>query len=379
MNRVSGLFLVLLTVVLAACSNGNSQAPANGNEETVRIPVEVSEARLGTISAFYSATATLEADGQAQVVPRIGGRIIEILVEEGDRVKAGDVLARIDDDRLRLELARAEADLSRLRQDFNRQREMHQRNLIATEAFERLQFEYQAQQTQVDLVRLELSYTGITAPIDGVVSERMIRVGNMVNTVDPAFVVTAMEPILATLHVPERELARLHPGQPAMLRVDALPGQSFVGHIARISPVVDAASGTFRVTVELSEHGQRLRPGMFGRFHIVYDSRDEAVLVPVAAVMSEDGRQSVFVVNSKEAQRRPVTVGYRNNGDYEIVDGLAPGERVVVTGQASLRSGAEVLVLGDSLDPEPENDPDADPDPDPPALEPEVGEAEDAL
>ena len=382
MNRVSGLFLVLLTVVLAACSNGNSQAPANGSEETVRIPVEVSEARLGTISAFYAATATLEADGQAQVVPRIGGRIIEILAEEGDRVKAGDVLARIDDDRLRLELARAEADLSRLRQDFNRQREMHQRNLIATEAFERLQYEYQAQQTQVDLVRLELSYTGITAPIDGVVSERMIRVGNMVNTVDPAFVVTAMEPILATLHVPERELARLHPGQPAMLRVDALPGQSFVGHIARISPVVDAASGTFRVTVELSEHGQRLRPGMFGRFHIVYDSRDAAVLVPVAAVMSEDGRQSVFVVNSKEAQRRAVTVGYRNNGEYEIVDGLTPGERVVVTGQASLRSGAEVLVLGDSPDPEPENDPDAEPDPDidtdPAASEPEVGEVEHA-
>ena len=350
MNRMSGFLLVLLTVFLVGCSGGNSQAPANGAETTARIPVEVEQAGLGTISAFYSATATLEADGESRVVPRITGRIVEIVAEEGDRVRAGDVLARIDDDRLRLELARAEADLSRLRQDFNRQREMHQRNLIATEIVERLQFEYEAQRTQVELVRLELSYTDITAPIDGVVSERMVRVGNMVNTTDPVFVVTAMEPIQAVLNVPERELARLKPGQPARLQVDALPGEVFVGQIARISPVVDAASGTFRVTVELAEHGQRLRPGMFGRFHIVHDSREQAVLVPVAAVMSEDGRQSVFVVNDSQAQRRAVTVGYRNNGEYEITAGIEPGERVVVTGQASLRSGAEVLILGDSVE-----------------------------
>ncbi|MFU8831196.1 MAG: efflux RND transporter periplasmic adaptor subunit [Wenzhouxiangella sp.] len=316
----------------------------------VRIPVEVAAARLGTISAFYSATATLEADGEARVVPRLGGRITSIQVEEGDLVKAGDVLARIDDDRLRLELARAEADMSRLRQDFNRQQEMHQRNLISTEVFERLKYELEAQQAMVELVRLEMSYTSITAPITGVVSQRMIKVGNMVNTTEPAFVVTAMDPILATLHVPERELARLRPGQPALLRADAMPGEQFVGHVARISPVIDASSGTFRVTVELRDSSGRLRPGMFGRFSIVHDSREQAVLIPVDAVMNEDGRQSVFVVNSQEAQRRTVQVGYRNNGDYEIVAGLEPGERVVVTGQASLRSGADVLVLGDEND-----------------------------
>lgn len=367
MKRAMGIVLVLLTVVLAACNSGNSQAPDNGEQDTVRIPVELSQARLGTISALYSATATLEADAEARVVPRIPGRIIELLAEEGDQVRVGDALARIDDDRMRLELARAEADLSRLRQDLGRQREMHQRNLIATEAFERLQYEFEAQEAQVDLVRLELSYTEITAPIDGVVSERMIRVGNMVNTSDPAFVVTALEPLLATLHVPERELARLHPGQPARLQVDALPGDIFVGEVARISPVVDAASGTFRVTVALSDHGQRLRPGMFGRFHIVYDSRDSALLVPVAAVMSEDGRQSVFVINGTEAQRRTVTVGYRNNGEYEILDGLEPDERVVVTGQASLRSGAEVLILGEPDSTGSEED-----------VEPEVGSGDEA-
>jgi membrane fusion protein (multidrug efflux system) len=341
------LMVVTMAVALVGCGSGNSQMADEGEASVVRIPVEVASARLGTISALYSATATLEADGQARVVPRLAGRITAIEVEEGDVVKAGDVLARIDDDRLRLELARAEADMSRLRQDFNRQKEMHQRNLISTEVFERLKFEYEAQQAMVELVRLEMSYTGITAPIAGVVSERMIKVGNMVNTTEPAFVVTAMDPILATLHVPERELARLRPGQPAILRADAMPGEQFVGRVARISPVIDATSGTFRVTVELSDSSGQLRPGMFGRFSIVHDSREQAVLIPVDAVMNEDGRQSVFVVNSREAQRRTVQTGYRNNGDFEIIAGLEPGERVVVTGQSSLRSGATVLVLGD--------------------------------
>lgn len=360
------LLLVGLLLLLTACGNGPGPAPGASEPPSVRVPVEVAGVREGTIMAFYSATATLESDGEARIVPRIPGRVVQILAEEGDRVQAGQVLARIDDDRLRLELARAEADLSRLRQDLARQGEMHQRNLIATEVFERLQYEVQAQQAQVDLVRLELSYSDITAPIDGVVSERMVRAGNMVNTSDAVFMVTAMEPLQAILNVPERELARLRSGQPARLQVDALPGEIFTGRVDRISPVVDAASGTFRVTIALEGHGGRLRPGMFGRFQIVYDRRDGAVLVPVAAVMNEDGRQSVFVVSDGEAQRRAITVGHRNNGEFEVRDGLEAGERVVVIGQASLRSGAEVQVIGDDVVSDDETeDPDQTEDSDP--------------
>lgn len=351
MNKGTGLLamLALAVLVLAGCSAGNSQDTGNDKPNAPAIPVEVAEARMDSITAFYSATATLEAEREATVVPRVPGRITELVVEEGDRVAAGDVLARIDDERLKLELARAEAELSRLRQDYARQREMHERNLISTEAFERLKFEFEAQQAQVELARLELSYTAISAPIEGIVSERMVKAGNMVSTTDPVFRITAMDPLRAVLHVPERELARLEPGQPAVLRADALPGERFVGEVVRISPVIDADSGTFRVTVLLGDGGERLRPGMFGRFDIVYDRREQAVLVPVEAVLREDGQASVFVIEGSEAQRRRVETGYRNNGHLEVVSGLAAGERVVVTGQASLRSGATVQVLGEDL------------------------------
>jgi membrane fusion protein, multidrug efflux system len=350
MNNKTLLLLLVASLGLAtACGSNGPSDQDEENEETSKVPVEAVTARQDAIEAFYSSTATLEADGEAEVVPRVGGRITALAVEEGDMVAAGDVLARIDDDRLKLEVARAEADLRRLRQDFERQREMHERDMISTEAIERLQYQFEAQQAAVELARLELSYTAIEAPIDGIVSERMIKVGNMVSTSEPAFRVTALDPLIATLHVPERELARLAPGQAAVLRADALQGERFVGVIDRISPVVDPASGTFRVTVELSDSSGQLRPGMFGRFDIVYDRREQAVLVPVESVLIEDGEASVFVVADGEAWRRSVEVGYRNNGDYEIVTGIEPGESVVITGQASLKSGARVQVLGEEL------------------------------
>jgi len=346
MNRTL-VFLLVSSFWLSACSSNDASETPEKKEEAAAVPVEAVSARRDAIEAFYSATATLEADREAAVVPRVGGRITALEVEEGDMVAAGDVLARIDDQRLKLELARAEADLRRLRQDLERQREMHARDMISTEVFERLQYESEAQQAAVELARLELSYTAIEAPIDGVVSERMIKVGNMVSTTEPAFRVTALDPLIATLHVPERELSRLAPGQAAALSADAIPGERFVGVIDRISPVVDADSGTFRVTVELSDSSGLLRPGMFGRFDIVYDRREQAVLVPVESVLVEDGEASVFVVADGQARRRSVEVGYRNNGDYEIVAGIEPGESVVVTGQAGLRSGARVQVIGD--------------------------------
>lgn len=347
MNKTLLLLLVASLGLATACESDGPSGEAEEDQEAPTVPVEAVAARQDAIEAFYSATATLEADGEAAVVPRVGGRITAIEVEEGDRVEAGDVLARIDDERLKLELARAEADLRRLRQDLERQREMHERDMISTEAFERLQYEFEAQQAGHELARLQLSYTSITAPIDGVVSERMIKVGNMVSTTEPVFRVTALDPLIATLHVPERELSRLAPGQVAALRADAIPGERFVGVVDRISPVIDAASGTFRVTVELRDPSGRLRPGMFGRFDIVYDRREQAVLVPVESVLIEDGEASVFVIADGEADRRSVEVGYRNNGHYEIVTGIEPGESVVVTGQASLKSGARVQVLGD--------------------------------
>lgn len=349
MSLLSSIARAALAAFVAVCAVSgcdNSEATAEAGNEAPPIPVEVVEAAAGSITALYSTTATLDADQEARVVPRLGGTIVELAAEEGDVVAAGQLLARIDSDRYRLELERNEATLRRLEQDYNRHREMRERNLVSLEAFERAKFEYESHRAQADLSRLELSYTSIRAPIAGVVSQRLVKVGNTVNTQDEAFVVTALDPLLAVLHVPERELARLGVGQTALIEADAVPGKRFEGRVARLSPVVDPQTGTFRVTVEIAGLETPLKPGMFTRVHVVHDERHDVPLVPVQAVIAEDSRTTVFVIaDGAVAERRDVEIGYRDNGRVEIAAGLAPGERVVVTGQAALRSGSKVQII----------------------------------
>ncbi len=350
------VFLALAAVLvtgLAACGKGEAEAIAEEKqEEQVAVPVEVAAAYSGAVSAFYTGTTTLEAERDAEVVAKVGGVVRELFVEAGDRVEAGEIMAKLDDDRLRLEVARAEANVAKLEQEYRRNRQLHEAQLVSAEAYQRLGFELEVMRAELGLAKLQLDHTEIRAPFDGVVVARHIKVGNMIEQNAPVFRVTTYEPLIARLHVPERELNKLAVGQAAALRVDALPGQDFEGIVDRVSPVVDANTGTFAVFVALEDTGGKLKPGMFGRLDIVYDVHADAVLVPRAAVVIEDAKSAVFVIRDGHAQRQAVTTGYANNGSVEILDGIQPGDQVVTVGQNSLKDGAPVAVINAKTEPE---------------------------
>lgn len=334
-----------LVLGLSACSKGEAEMAAGQPEEEAAVPVEVAAAYNGPVSAYYTGTTTLEAERDAEVVAKVGGVVRELFVEAGERVEAGEVLAKLDDDRLRLEVARAEANVAKLEQEYRRNKQLHEQQLVSAEAYQRLAFELDVMRAELGLAKLQLAHTEIRAPFDGVVAARYIKLGNMLELNAPAFRITTYEPLVARLHVPERELNRLAVGQSAALRVDALPGEAFEGVVDRISPVVDANTGTFAVFVALEASGGKLKPGMFGRLDIVYDVHAEAVLVPRAAVIIEDAKSAVFVIRDGHAQRQMVTTGYANNGSVEILEGIQPGDKVVTVGQNSLKDGAPVAII----------------------------------
>jgi membrane fusion protein (multidrug efflux system) len=350
-----GLLLCSSLLLLAACETGGDQeaAKADGTadeEEQPPVPVEVHGTLRGDVIAVYTGTASLESDEDALVVAKVGGEVKEIFVEEGRRVRAGEVLARLDGDRLRLEMERAYANLQKLQQEYDRNVELHEKGLVSAGAFENLKFDLDSQRAAYNLARLELDYTEIKAPISGIVSERYIKVGNTIAVSDPVFHITDLDPLLAYLFVPEREFRKLRPGQAADVTLDAIPDETFAAEILRISPVVDPQTGTFKVTLAVRDAEDRLKPGMFGRFQIVYDARENAIMVPRMAVIDDDDRQSVFVVEDGQAQRRPVEVGYSRGEFVEIVSGLTDGERVITIGQTGLAEGARVEVVGTGVD-----------------------------
>lgn len=343
--RAAWLPLLVAALLLAGCK-GDSDASADGEEDAApAVPVEVAALQRGDVFAVYTGTASLETDADALVVAKVGGEVVEIMAEEGERVEEGQVLARLDGDRLRLEMERHRANLRKREQEYNRNVQLFERGLVSSGAFEDLKYELDALRAVYRLAELEYSYTEIRAPIDGVVARRYIRTGNTISVNEPAFRVTELDPLIAYVHIPEREFRRLEPGQPAELSVDAISGQRFEAHVQRISPVVDPATGTFKVTMEVPDQGGRLKPGMFGRFNIVWDKRQDVLLVPRVAIVDDDASESVFIVTDGKAERRPIRTGYVNGAQVEVVSGLSGSEEVVVIGQAGLRDGALVEVV----------------------------------
>lgn len=338
--------LAIITVaLLSACGE---KASEEEKESEPAVPVAVAVVQRGAIEAAYKGTATIEADKQATVVAKISGIVESIRTEEGQAVKAGDALAQLEQERLQLELARARANYQQLKAEFGRNERVLQQKLVSREQYDRSRFELQAAKAALDLAELSLRESTILAPIDGVVSGRHIKVGNTVQVNAALFDITHLEALEAQLHVPEREIHKLKPGQPALISVDAWPGDRFQGQVQRINPVVDPASGTVKVTVALDNPDGKLLPGMFGRLQVLYDRREDALLIPKDAVVIEDASASVFVIVDGKAERRTVELGYDNDRDYEVLSGLSENERVVTIGRASLKDGAPAEIVGDN-------------------------------
>lgn len=341
--------LALAALLSQGCMDhavGNDEREKQAAEKEAAIPVEAATVSRGDVAAYYSGTATLEADDQAMVVSQITGVVLDTFVEEGDFVEAGQVLARVETDRYRLEVEKAEAALKRLETDYQRKKELFDKELVSADDFERVSAELQAQKAAYDLARLDLEYTSIRAPISGYVSERTVRTGNLVKLHDPVLRITSYDPLLAVLHVPEREMSVLRKGLQVSMTLDAWPGETFTGEIIRISPVVDPGTGTFRVTAEVRDHGDKLKPGLFGRAEVLYDLHQDVPVIPRSAVITEDERNHVFVIGEDgSAVRRSVELGYERAGLIEVREGVAAGETVVTAGKGSLSDGARVEVI----------------------------------
>ena len=347
---------LLGVLLVSACQSEAPPDAENSEEETPPIPVETSAPVRGDVYAMYTGTAPIEAYAEADVIAKVDGEVRELLVEEGDEVSKGQILARLDGDRLKLELNESEAKLRKLQRDYERNIDLKAKGLISDGDFEKIKYEMEALEAAFNLASLELDYTQIRAPIEGVVAQRFIKLGNTISEGDALFKVTSLDPLVAYLHVPEREYRNIDPGQPVGIEIDALAGERIAAVVSRVSPVVDPQTGTFKITVEIADTKKRIKPGMFGRIGVIYDVHENALQVPRSAIIEDQGAASVFVVEGDRAVRRPVVTGYGNRGMVEISSGLRDGEQVVTVGQASLKDDSRVTVIGRAGSTEPAED-----------------------
>ena len=210
---------------------------------------------------------------------------------------------------MRLEAQRQLATVHKLENNYRRSKELAANKLVSAEASDQIRYDLESARASYELAKLELSYTNIIAPITGVIAQRMVKPGNLIQ---PQHAGVPHRRQLAPRSRAQRARARNgHASRPACrcawswMRV---PGKVFVGEVDRVSPVVDAGSGTFRVVCRF-ESERQLRPGMFGRIEVVYDQRENALTVPRVALLEDEGEPAVYVVRDAKARRVPVQAG----------------------------------------------------------------------
>ena len=341
--------LLAIALGLSACKGGGAAGPggkmdAKQDKSAEAVPVEVAVAGQRSISASYNGTAALEARADAQVVSKTSGIALKVLADVGQHVTAGQTLVSIDRDRAVLQEAQADAQVRKLEANYRRATQLAELIMVSANDVDQLRFDLDNARAQWRMAKLELAYGNVSAPISGVVSTRDIKPGNFVQINTPIFTIVDTSRLEATLNVPEREIEVLKPGQPVQLLVDALPGKTFDGKIDRVSPVVDAGSGTFRV-VSAFAGGDLLQPGMFGRIKIRYDQRADALVIPRNALLEDGNAPAVFVVRGGKAARATLKLGYDDGPWVEVRSGLKAGDHVVVAGKSALREGSAVKVL----------------------------------
>jgi len=353
-------------------AHGSVARPGFGGS-ALAVPVRVAPAVLGDFPIYYKALGTVTAMNTINVRSRVAGELVKINFQEGQMVKAGDLLAEIDPRSYQIALQQAEGTLAtnqallkNAQLDVQRYRGLYAEDSIAKQTLdtaESLVNQYQGtiktNQAAVGDAKLNLDFTRIRAPIAGRIGLKQLDVGNLVaaNDTTALVVITQTKPITVAFTLPEKDLSavitRYRSGD--KLPVEAWDRgdlkQQAAGVLASLDNQIDVATGTLKFKARFDNQNEVLFPNQFVNVHLLADTLKQAVLIPTASVQFGNNGTFVYVMDGdKKVKIRPLKTGASNEQSTVVSEGLAAGDRVVLEGTDRLRDGAEVEVVSDSKD-----------------------------
>jgi RND family efflux transporter MFP subunit len=325
---------------------GGTRGPGGGPGSRVSV-VEVQPVARGSIARQVTVSGVVEPLRLIGVNTQLSGAVNSVHVQEGDRVRRGTVLARMDSREIAAQLEAAVASFEVARAAYERAEQLRERRVITLPEYERERTAYAAANAQVDQLRTRLGYATVTAPLEGVVTEKRVEAGDVVGNQARLFTIADVSELVARMGVSELDVVELEQGDRVSITLDAFPNRQLQGRIRRIFPSADPTTRLLPVEVVFDrESAQFARPGFLARVTFDLATSEDVLLLPVGAVLGGQGTQAVFIVENGTATRRSVTTGLTSQGRVEIVSGLTEGEHVVVVGNNNLRDGMSVRVAG---------------------------------
>ena len=333
------MFVAAAVIMTAGCGNTSTK-----KAEAVEVPVadptvSVAQVFVREVPQEAVYTSTVQAYVKNNIAPQMAGRITKINVEIGDFVKEGQVLAEID----KAQLLQAQLQLQNQEVELQRLKSLYEEGGLSQSDYDAIQLQYNVLKTQVDNL---LENTTLRSPINGVVSARNYDVGDMYAMSMPIFTVEQIVPVKLLIGVSETDYSKVKKGDSVTVTADAIPDKTFYGKINRIYPTVDPATRTFTVEVKIDNSYRTLRPGMFARATVNFGSNNNVVIPDVAVVKQQgSGERFVYVLNEDNTVTyKKVVLGRRMGAEYEVLEGLQDGDKIVIGGQIRLKDGVKVIV-----------------------------------
>lgn len=357
----------------------NANQNAGGGRGGVRPPMTVELASVTRSDMTDQVTVVGNLIGAATVdaVPKTQGRLQDVYVKLGDPVRRGQRIAKIEDRELLAQIKQAaatynvsqatirqrQADLRLAQTNLDRSKSLYDRDLLPRSTMDDTDARYQAAQAQLDLataqmestkarldeLNINLANTVIIAPVEGFIGKRTLDPGASVGVNTSFISVVDIRTIRLVVNVVEKDLRRIIVGTSADVEVDTYPGETFNGRVARVAPILDPASRTAQMEIEIPNSSYRLKPGMYARVRFTVEKHEHALVVPTPAVVDVSGKIGVFLTsgaNNDTATFHEVKVGLEHPDFTEVAEGLQEGQRIISTGAGGLREGDRIALAG---------------------------------
>ncbi len=335
------MFLAGAVVLAAGCGNNGKKEAAQTEAvvENVAPSVAVQQVFVREVPQMATYTSTVQAYVKNNIAPQMAGRITKINVEIGDFVKAGQILAEID----KAQLLQAQLQLQNQEVELQRLKSLYEAGGLSQSDYDAIQMQYNVLKTQVDNL---VENTTLRSPINGVVTARNYDVGDMYGMSMPIFTVEQIVPVKILVGVSESDYSKVKKGDSVEITADAIPGKTFYGKVNRIYPTVDPATRTFTIEVKVDNNYRTLRPGMFVRATVNFGKNNNVVIPDVAVVKQQgSGERFVYLLNEDgTVSYQKVVLGRRMGAEYEVLEGIQDGAKVVTGGQIRLKDGIKVIV-----------------------------------
>lgn len=337
--NVRTIIYVAAAVMAVSCGNNNSKTAEQPQAAEVRLPnVTIMAASYKDVPQSDVYTANVEAYAKNNIAPQSPSRIQKIYVEVGDFVRAGQIVAKMDE----VSLNQSKLSMANDSLEYSRIKKLYEQGGVSKSDFDAMELKYNVTRSQYQNL---LENTILRSPVSGVITARNYDQGDMYGG-SPIYVVEQITPVKLYVGISEMDYTRVKKNDTVTLTADALPGKTFTGRIARIYPTIDAATHTFTAEVNVANRDRLLRPGMYARVTVNFGS-NHSIVVPDDCVVKQQGSgvRSVFVLQADNTVKEiVVTLGRHFGTEYEILSGVAEGDKVVVRGQASLKNGSKVNV-----------------------------------